>query len=497
MPNDNRVHEPPPEDPHDPGPDEMSGQDSAPVDVGPPGLTDLGNARRLADRFGRDIRFCPGFGGWMIWDGMRWMRDELCRAKEYAKAVPNLIAEEAQDADDDGAKALRKWLKVSESLGRQDAMVKLASSDPRIACRKAAFDANRDVVHARNGTINLRTAEMWGHRREDLITRQLGANLNPLARCPLWDAFLLRAMGGDADLVAFVQRAVGYSLLGTTEANAMFILWGNGANGKSTFVEVLRYVFGDYATDTPAETFVVKTATGGATADIAALDGARLVTAAELGDGKSLDEALIKRATGGDPMTARFLYGAFFTFAPQFALWMSTNHRPIIRGVDEGIWRRLKLIPWTVTIPVEERDLGLGAKLQAEADGILAWALRGLLDYLQVGLHEPAAVTAAVTEYRAEMDMLSDFLAERTVKGLMSSVLNADLYKAYASWARDIGETNIWSHRRLSREMQARGWKQSSNRESGRRWVGLDLVPGALPKDDGKAWGGGRKYGEA
>lgn len=458
-----------------------------------PRYTDLGNATRLVDRYGRDLRYCGPAGGWLVWDGARWVVDDLCRAKEYAKAIPAVIRDEADRLEADlgpptpkdknhPVKQARAWANASESIGRQEAMVRLAESDGRIATRKGAFNADRWTLCAANGTVNLRDGATRDHLREDLMTRKANANLNPRAKCPTWDAFLLRVLGGDPDLVAFVQRAVGYSLVGTTDANAMFILWGNGANGKSTFVETLRYVLGDYAVDTPAETFIVKQS-GQIPTDLAALDGARLVTAAELGDGKQLDESLIKRATGGDPITARFMRQDFFTFQPQFTLWMSTNHRPIIRGVDEGIWRRLKLIPFVVTIPVEERDLDLGRKLRDEADGILTWALLGLASYQEIGLREPQAVLAAVSDYRSEMDMLSDFIADKCERDLMSSVSNSDLYKAYAAWARDLGETHIWSHKTFSRQMTARGFKQAAGRMDGRRWVGIRVV------SEGRGWG--------
>lgn len=466
--------------------------EDAPVSEAPR-YTDLGNATRLVDRYGRDLRYCGPAGGWLVWDGARWVVDDLCRAKEFAKAIPTLIREEADRLEvelgspepkdkNHPVKQARAWANASESIGRQEAMVRLAESDGRIATRKGAFNADRWALCTANGTVDLRNGETRDHRREDLMTRKANADLNPRAKCPTWDAFLARVLGGDAALIAFVQRAVGYSLAGVTDANAMFILWGNGANGKSTFVEVLRYVLGDYAVDTPAETFIVKQS-GQIPTDLAALDGARLVTAAELGDGKQLDESLIKRATGGDPITARFMRQDFFTFLPQFTLWMSTNHRPIIRGVDEGIWRRLKLIPFVVTIPVEERDLDLGRKLRSEADGILAWALRGLADYLEMGLKEPEAVLAAVSDYRSEMDMLSDFIADKCERDLMATVSNSDLYKAYAAWARDLGETHIWSHKTFSRQMAARGFKQAAGRMDGRRWVGIRVV------SEGRGWG--------
>ena len=241
-------------------------------------------------------------------------------------------------------------------------------------------------------------------------------------------------MDGNSEMIAFLQTAVGYSLTGLSSEQCLFLLHGNGANGKSTFVNTIRVLLGDYSKQTPVETLMVKRA-GGASNDLARLRGVRFVSAVEAEAGQRMAESLVKQLTGGDAVAARFLYGEFFEFVPQFKLWLATNHRPEIQGMDEAIWRRIHLIPFEVTIPVVERDPKLGDKLCEGLVGILAWAVRGCLEWQRIGLCPPERVTAATQAYREESNPIKLFLDECCQIGSGKSVLVKLLYEAYEHWS--------------------------------------------------------------
>jgi putative DNA primase/helicase len=367
------------------------------------------------------------------------------------------------------AKAWEQWARQSEMQSHLLAMAKVARND--VAIRHDELDADQWSLNAQNGIIDLRDELLTPHDRKARATKIAGADLGMRDTCPTWIAFLTRIMGGDPEMVAFLQRVVGYCLTGSTREQCLFILYGSGSNGKSTFLDTLRAILGDYAIHARAETFVRDTR-GGIPNDIAALRGARLVTASEPEQGEQLDEGLVKEMTGDAAMTARFMRSEFFTFQPTFKVLLATNHRPVIRGTDHGIWRRIRLVPFTETISDEEKDRDLGAKLAAEAPGILAWAVDGCTSWQRMGLAPPQAVADATQDYRADMDVLAEFIGEKCI--LANSVGNTALYQAFSAWAAANGERPR-SHRWLSRALTDRGYKQDPNRATGRRWLGLSL----------------------
>ena len=287
--------------------------------------------------------------------------------------------------------------------------------------------------------------------------------------------FLQRVFDGDNELIDYIQRAVGYTLTGSIREQVFFVLHGTGSNGKSTFIETLRVLLGDYAKHTPFDTFLIKR-DGGIPNDVARLCGARLVTACEADAGKRLSESLVKSLTGGDTITARFMRQEFFEFSPQFKIWMATNHRPGIWGVDHAIWRRIKLIPFNVTIPDEQQDKNLPRKLRSELPGILAWAVRGCLRWRESGIGEATAVAAATQQYRRDEDVLSDFLEEQCVLAARVQVKVADLYRAYTRWAEDNGGPGL-SKKRFGVYLKERPEGLSSARGSrgDRIWRGIGL----------------------
>ena len=281
-----------------------------------------------------------------------------------------------------------------------------------------------------------------------MITRLAPVPYEPEALCEQWERFLYQIQDvyhqpAEADnIVNFMQRSLGYALTGSTKEQCLFILWGGGANGKSTLLNTVKKLLGNYALQTPTETLLAKTKGGEIPADVARLDGPRLVTASEVDRGRRLGESLVKELTGRDTVSARFLYGEYFDFIPQFKLFLSTNHKPHIRGTDNAIWRRIQMIPFKVQFSDEQQDKELPEKLQAEGPGILAWLVRGCLSWYQEGLGVPEEVKAATAEYRAEMDLLRDFLDSCCVIGPDLSATADTLYKAYVSWAEDQGLTD-------------------------------------------------------
>ena len=459
--------------------------------------TDVGNAERLVERFGADVRWCGAMSGdgLLVWDGMRWAADTRRKVDGLARAVaaelheeavrladrvdeaareagakPSQSVKDALDAQRAVARTWMAWARQSEMAPRLEAMVRVARSE--VAVSFDELDADAWALNTRSGIVDLRTGEETRHDRERLCTRLAGGEVR--GECPTWLAFLRRIMGGDEEMVRFVQRVVGYCLTGSTREQALFILYGNGSNGKSTFLDTVRRVMGDYAVHTRADTFMRDHRPGGVPNDIAALRGSRLVTASEPEQGAVLNESQIKEMTGDSALTARFMRAEFFTFEPTFKVLLATNHRPIVRGTDHGIWRRIRLVPFEERITDDEKDPELGNKLAAEHDGILAWAVAGCLEWQRIGLAPPPRVLLATQDYRTDMDILGEFLAERCVLSPEAAVMNADLWQEFDRWSRENGEPDR-SQRWLTRALFDRGLRQNASRKQGRRWDGIAL----------------------
>lgn len=443
-----------------------------PASVAPP-LTDLANAERLVARHGHDLRFCHPMGRWIVWDGRRWAIDDIGEVRARAKEVVRSIYAEAESlSDEEQRKARARWGLASESRMRIEAMIALAQSERGIPILPAELDRDPWLLTVRNGTLDLRTGALRQHNRGDLITRLVEIDYDPRAPAPLWRDFLARIMGGNDDLIAFLQRAVGYSLTGDTSERALFFLYGSGANGKTTFLETIRAIAGGYGVRTPTETLLTRRES--IPNDVARLRGARLVTAAEADEGRHLAEALVKDLTGGDMISARFLHAEWFDFKPTCKLWLAANHKPIVRGTDQAIWDRIKLIPFSVVIPEAEQDKTLVEKLRAELPGILAWAVEGCLAWRRGGLGVPREVRAATGEYREEMDVLGGFLDDCCAR--TGRVGAKELYQAYLSWCEANGEKPI-SQRQFGLKMAERGFGQFRTAR-GRGWMGVCLAEG-------------------
>jgi putative DNA primase/helicase len=318
--------------------------------------------------------------------------------------------------------------------------------------------------------------ETMQHNRDDALTKITPVDYAPLAPAPTWDRFLIDIFP-DADVRAFVQRAVGYSITGSTTEQVFFIGYGTGSNGKSTFLSTLQHTLGpNYAETALPQTFLAGR-DDNMRSDIAALRGVRLLAVIETGDGKRLAEDLVKAVTGGDRIRCRFLYREFFEYLPSFKLWLATNHRPRITGTDHAIWRRVLLIPFTTTIPDDKVDANLPAKLQKEAEGILAWAVQGFRDYCKIGLKPPEAVRVATSKYRNDEDRVGAFLEECCTVGANLQVGKGEMHDYYKRWCEGSGEFAL-SQRKLSTYLTDHGFDEYRTTGGKRCWIGVGLCDG-------------------
>lgn len=425
-------------------------------------LTDLGNAERFVERHRGRFLFCPTMG-WLAWDGRRWGPDGadglILRAEHDTARAIQAEADAIRESDRDLRIDVKKdgtvvmlsdkiaaWGRTSEGASRLGAIAKRAA--PYLEVAPAALDADPMRINVLNGTLAIATRDdgsyvvLRPHEPTDLITKLAPVAYDPSAACPAFDAFLARVQP-DPTVRRFLDQWSGLSLTGDTGEQKLVFHHGTGRNGKSVYVDAVGHVAGDYAATIPIETFLEtgRARRGGeATPDLATLPGVRMLRTSEPEKGAKLAEALIKLATGGEPINARHLNKPFFSFKPCFKLTIQGNYRPKVDGTDEGIWGRLTLVPWGVFIPKPERDRGLGLKLRAEASGILNRLLSGLCDWLDNGLVIPAEVEVATETYRADSDPIGRFLAACTRPLIGARAQSTALHTLYGAWARVNGE---------------------------------------------------------
>lgn len=412
---------------------------------------DTGNAQRFVDLFGDKVRYCYTDKRWLWYDGRKWCTDMTGAVKRLAdKAVACMSAElkvyEQTDADEgtDMAKAFEKHMKSSRSNKSKNAMLNEVMH--HVPILPSQLDRYKAALNTPGGVIDLKSGALAPHDPKNYFTKITAVEYSENADCPRWTAFLDDIFGGDKDLIRYVQKAVGYSLTGATSEQCAFFLYGTGRNGKSTFIDIIRDIFGDYAANIQPETIMARSNQSTAiNSDIARLKGARLVTSVEPNEGVRINEGLLKQLTGDDTVTARKLYGDEFEFKPEFKLWMATNHKPVIRGTDTGIWRRIHMIPFTCVIPEGKVDRRLKYKLSAELTGIFRWAVEGCLLWQKEGLKMPRAVLEEVREYRREMDVISAFVEDKCTVGKGLSVKSSQLFAAYLNWAEQNNEYRMSS----------------------------------------------------
>lgn len=434
-------------------------------------LTDYGNAERLVIEHGHELRHATGIG-WLVWDGRRWQRDP--RGKDVTRrmkaTVRTLRAEAADLEQGDASKRLFAHADKSEQSARLAAAIGLAESEIEVDAEPADFDADPLLLNVKNGTIDLRTGKLRGHNPGDLITRLAPVEFDADADCPMWLRFLTDVFDEDAELIAYAQRAVGYSLTGETGEQCLFMPYGLGANGKSTFIETVAALLGDYTEHADAASFTTGRA-GSVRTDLAKLAGARFVPAVEIEADARMAEVLVKQLTGGDEIVARKLYQDEFTFRPAFKLWLAVNHLPEVRGDEHAIWRRIRVLPFDVTIT--RPDQTMPAKLRAELPGILNWALAGCLEWRENGLGQSGRIDDATARYRADSDPLRHFLDACCVVEAGARVDSADLWTAYSEWAERKGIVAV-TRKSFGVTLASHGFEAGRTKQ-GRFWTGIAL----------------------
>lgn len=436
-------------------------------------MTDLGNAQRLIEHHGAAARYVPKWGNWLVWDGRRFALDHGdVRVTELAADVPRKLWEAA--ASDNVDRSTRdsqvKWAKRSEAAAVLAAAVRLARSVPGVAIDHDELDADRYLFNVENGTIDLETGRLLPHDPERLMTKLAPVRFDPDATCPTFLAYLDRVLP-DPEVRDFFRRAVGYSLSGDVSEQVMFFATGVGANGKSVAMATISALLGDYATTAPKD-LLLATRHEPHPTSMTQLFGARFASAIETEAGAKLAEAQVKQLTGGDEITARRMREDFWTYAPTHKLWLACNHLPKINGRDHAIWRRIRVIPFDVIIPANERDPHLAERIRAEASGVLNWAMSGYRAWRSEGLEPPAAVTRATDEYRRQSDWLTRFCSEQgyVIEPGVGSTSTGALRDDIERWAKSEGITV--GRVELARALEGAGC-ESARTSMGRLWKGI------------------------
>lgn len=413
-------------------------------------LTDTGNAHRLCDKFGHIIRYSYNRKKWYYWDGKTWRLDDSGEIKKLADMVCDDIKQEAfMEQDEDAQVKMLKWANRTASSHNKENMIKECQHLDGIPVGANSFDSYPDFFNCQNGIVNLRNGELIPHESSFMMSKIAMCDYDVSGKKPeMWLHFLDDVTAGNKELQEYIQRCVGYSLGGSTREQCAYFLYGMGNNGKSTFLDTIADMLGDYAANTQPETIMMKRfGNDSANSDVARLKGARYVTCEEPTEGVRLNEGLLKQLTGGSKITCRFLYGDEFEYTPEFKIWVATNHKPVIRGTDVGIWRRIKLIPFEVNIPPEKVDKHLKYKLRKEMPQILRWAVEGCIKWQRNGISEPACVQEAVKEYKNEMDLLTGFIEDAIVIDYTCNdrIMAKDLFTMYIKWAKQNNEYEMTS----------------------------------------------------
>jgi len=439
---------------------------------------DLIASRFFRDVLGEKMKFVVSVGKWIRWDTddehWRW-----CELGEEVEATKQLIVElrrlahmHAANHPDTGAK-LTNEIAGLQREPRIRAVINLAKSEPGVSLGPQILDAHPKLLGVRNGVVDLRTGSLSPNRPELLITKYVDIEYDEDAKCPLFKSFLHEVFEGDTDTIDAVHRLAGLTVTGCTGEEVIVFCVGIGANGKSIFGNIMTSIMGQYAVTAPSSLLAARRADDhGARSDLAMLRGARLVSINELPGGMKLDETVAKQLAGREPISARFLHKEYFTFDPQFTPWVRTNHRPIIKGTDDGIWRRMVIVPFNRTFSLDEQDHDLEKKLRSEREGILVWLVQGATLYLKSGLQHSRAMQAGIKEYRANSDLLGEFLADHTTSAPDAEEKQSDLFMRYQLWC----ESNALrpsSRRSFTEQLKERGFGQ---RKSGsvRYYTGLE-----------------------
>jgi putative DNA primase/helicase len=435
-----------------------------------PAFTDESLALRFSDEHARDLRYVAAWSKWLIWKETHWQFDETLYAFDLARKICRSAALECDKPNDS---------RIISSAKTVAAVERLAKADRRHASTADQWDANPWLINTPGGVVDLRTGQIRSAQPSNYITKITAVAPDFGCPIPIWEEFLQRVTGNNPQLIEFLQRVAGYCLTGSTREQAMFFLYGTGANGKTVFINTISGILDDYQQTAPMETFIESHLDRHPT-DLASLRGARMVAATETEEGRRWAESRIKALTGGDKIAARFMRQDFFEFIPQFKLLIAGNHKPRLRAVDEAIRRRFNLVPFTLTIPAEERDKDLAEKLKAEWPGIFAWMIDGSLEWQRVGLNPPDIVIAATDEYMKAQDTVSEWIDERIVRDPSAWTSRSDLFNDWTEYAMKAGE-HVGTRQRFVEAIEAKGL-EPRNRNTGRGFC-VRLKPTACSYD--------------
>jgi len=451
--------------------------------IDPASYTDLGNAKRFVCLHQRNIRYVKKWKCWMVWDGKRWVsRDIMGMVPLVEEMITSMYAEANAHNSSDESEKLRKHARGTEALTKIMATIQLSQGQPGMTAEPDDFDKNKYLINVMNGTINLHSGEFREFRREDMLTQMTNVVYDENATAPVWDKFLARIMDNDVSMISFLQRAAGYALTGDCSEECIFMLYGTGANGKSKFIDALAFMMGQYSKKTAVHTVMEMKNESALSSDVAALKGVRFAYASEPNKGKRLDEGKIKDMTGREKIPCCRKFCEPEEYQPHFKLFISFNHKPVIKSVDNGIQRRIRFIPFDVKIPDSEKDMGLDEKLHAEAPGILNWVLSGVKAWQDIGLGFPDKAKKATETYFDEMDTLGEYIDDCCELDPASFTPFDIIYESYINWC-ELSRNFVMSGKNFSQSLNERDIR-SKKVQGIRGKIGLKLkniCPSVLP----------------
>lgn len=432
-------------------------------------LTDTGNGQLFVEQHSSKARYVSDIGNWIAWDNKKWCMGDDDGIRRMAHNTATSLFNKISDGVQIGLASndVYKWAKHSHSTARINAMI--TEAKPYLGIENNQLDQKAWYFNCQSGVINLKTGEILDHNPQYFITQFSDVPYNQDATCPKFESFLNQIFDGDKEVIEFVQRALGSSIVGLDSRRHLFITHGSGSNGKSTLLETIEGILGDYVATTPVSTLVQSGNGGSIPNDIARLRGVRMVLASEGEKQQKLSEAQIKRLTGGDTVTARFLNKEFFEYKPVCDFWYSTNHKPKISGNDPAIWNRVFLIPFDVTIPNSKKDPELKSKLLSEKEGILNWLVKGCKDWQEQGLNAPDRVKAATEAYQKESDSVAEYLNECVEKKLGEKTTKHALYSDYCRWCETNGFEKLVK-RDFGKEILLKEYKDGKIGKIGHFW---------------------------
>lgn len=425
-------------------------------------FTDMGNAQRLVRLFGSNLRYSIRRRKWLVWVGANWQWDDEVLVVQYAKRVVKALYEQASKEQDDASRAsLAKWALTSESTSRLMAMVKSAESEEAIQISDDDVDSDPYLFNVKNGTVNLTTGQLQPHNKEDYITKVSPVSWDLSAPGEQWQHFLSDVTGDNADLTEYLARAVGYSLTGNAQEDIVFFVYGPGGNGKSTFLSTIHKLMGDYAGTVPVKAIIASSDQhSGHRDEIASLVGTRMVLGAETPERMKIDMGLIKALTGGDAIAVSRKYERTFTFRPTFKPWLYGNSKPRIPEIDDGTWRRLRLVPFLAQFKRGENEVAdMEERLEKELPAILKWAVEGAVKWREFGLTDVDVVAKATSEYRAEEDVVGQFIDDCCEHSTAWRVAKASMYERYKQWCEENGENPLGT-RTFTLRLRAHGLRE-------------------------------------